>query len=550
MILRSAVGLAAAALALAAPVHAEPGRVALGLTADAVADAVAYDAWALSGSTIDRELQPVGALLLSVPDVAHALPALRAIPGVAYAEPIERSRTLSFTPDDPLALFQWHLASIHAFDFWEAPPEGLPPVRVAVIDSGVEATNPDLAGRIVASRSFVGGRATQDTVGHGTLVAGEIAATLGNGVGVAGVGLSAELLIAKVVDDLGRITTEDEAKAIRWAVDNGAQVINLSLGGRRDPLNPGLDEYSELEADAVEYAYANGVIVVAATGNCSGPPCPYGYASWPAALPHVVGVGSMSQTGAPSSFSNRDGVYNDLIAPGEAIISTYPEALTDPVCGYPGFSLCARPEHRSGSGTSFAAPLASAAAAVLLAAHPGLTSSQVLQLLRDSATDLGPAGRDAASGAGLLDLAQALTLAAAPTLPPADAFETNDDGTRTNGDAGRSARTLYGARPRVRATVDFFDDPSDVYRVYVRAGRPLRLSLAAAGGKPTLVLWRPGTKHVTSVTALAVRSGSVLAFRTGSALELTYRTGTSSWFYVEVKAPKRNGAAYDLKIVK
>ena len=138
------------------------------------------------------------------------------------------------------------------------------------------------------------GPASVDTIGHGTTVAGEIAAALDNAEGIAGVGFPVELLVAKVVKNDSSISVQAEAEAIRWAVDNGAQVINLSLGGLRDPQDPTRDTYSALEQSAIEYAYENGAVVVAATGNTV--PGPYRYATYPAALPHVLGVSALDQT--------------------------------------------------------------------------------------------------------------------------------------------------------------------------------------------------------------------------------------------------------------
>jgi hypothetical protein len=226
------------------------------------------------------------------------------------------------------------------------------------------------------------------------------------------------------------------------------------------------------------------------------------------------------------------------------IVSTFPTALTDPNCAWPGYNICAAPPNASGAGTSFSAPLASAAAALLLAQRPSLTASQVMALLEKSAVDIATAGRDASTGNGRLDVADAL--AAALTLaPPADRFEVNDD-------AGSRAHTIYGTtRHRVRATIDAYDDPSDVYRLYLRAGRTATFHLDGPNGrKPTLVLWRPGTKHVTPVTAIAVRTGAVLAFKGGADPRFTYRVPRSGWYFVEVKAPKAGGGAYDLTVTK
>src|SRR5262249_12959570 len=176
-----------------------------------------------------------------------------------------------------------------------AEPPVLPPVKVAIVDSGIDMAHPDLASRVLAARSFVGS-SVADTQGHGTFVAGETAAAVNNSEGIAGIGLTAQLLIAKVVRSDGTISLEGEAKAIRWAADEGDRVINLSLGGLRDPRNPARDTYSPLEAAAVDYATSKGVLVVAAVGNSDQAPySPWPFASYPAALPHVVGVSSLAR---------------------------------------------------------------------------------------------------------------------------------------------------------------------------------------------------------------------------------------------------------------
>ena len=189
------------------------------------------------------------------------------LPGVAYVERLgARGRALSFLPTDPMATRQWHLDAVQAFDAWLQRPT-LPAMRVAVIDSGIDGGHPEFAGRIAAARSFVGGSARRDRHGHGTFIAGLIAASLNNGEGISGMAFPAQLLVAKVVRPDGVVPLEAEARAIRWAVDQGAAVINLSLGGVRDPADQSRDSFSPLEASAVEYAIRKGVIVVAAVGN-------------------------------------------------------------------------------------------------------------------------------------------------------------------------------------------------------------------------------------------------------------------------------------------
>ena len=193
-------------------------------------------------------------------------------------------------------------------------------MRVAVLDSGIDTGHPDLQSQIVDGRSFVSSSWQTDTNGHGTFVAGEIAAALNNGTGIAGVGFPVELLVAKIVRADGTISPDAEARAIHWAVDNGARVINMSFGGVRDPHERSIDTYSPLEAAAVQYAVSNGVLVVAAVGNAdSAPTEPWNYAGYPAALPHVLGVSSLNRDGTVPTFSNRDNRYVDIAAPGEGI---------------------------------------------------------------------------------------------------------------------------------------------------------------------------------------------------------------------------------------
>ncbi len=349
-----------------------------------------------------------------------------------------------FAPTDPLTGSQWYLTRTKALDGWDLLPD-LQPVRVAVVDSGLDLGHPEFAGRIVAARSFVGGSA-QDVRGHGTVVAGIIAAGVDNGVGIAGLAPSAELLVAKVVGNNGSISVKAEARAIRWAVDNGARVINMSLGGLRDPRELARDTYSRTEADAIRYAVAHDVLVVAAVGNGDAAPHePWPFASYPAALPHVLGVSAIARSGTSPGFSNRDPLYNDLAAPGEEVASTFPRALTDARqgCAEQGYTQCATDEFQSPEGTSFAAPQVSAVAANLLAVDPKLSADQVATILTRTADDASaasgcticPLGRDAFTGWGELDGMAALAALAGP-LPPADRFEPNDD-------VGAAAYRLY-----------------------------------------------------------------------------------------------------------
>ncbi len=345
----------------------------------------------------------------------------------------------AFPNSQPDAARQWYLNEDQAWSAWRTRPK-LAAVKVAVIDSGIDAGAPAFRGRIAAGRSFVGGSWRVDREGHGTFVAGIIAADPFSGAGIAGIAFNAKLLIAKVVDDAGVIPPAAEARAIRWAANEGAGVINLSFSGQRDPDDPDLNFYSQSERDAVEYAYAKGAVVVAAVGNgTNAPRQPWDFADWPAALPNVLGVAALNRDGSVPNFSNRDPRDVDIAAPGSGIFSTIPRALERsdvPGCLGVAYSNCGPAEFRNGNGTSFAAPQVSAAAALLLGLDPGLTPDQVDWLLERSATDSTPStgcrpctvGRDPLTGWGALVVARAVAeLRAHLALPPPDRLEPDDD---------------------------------------------------------------------------------------------------------------------------
>jgi subtilisin family serine protease len=254
---------------------------------------------------------------------------------------------------------------------------------VAVIDTGVAGTHPDLAGRLCSGVAFLGGDGVAqegggatDPHGHGTHVAGSIAAVRNNGIGIAGVAPSARVLPIRVLDAQGSGSSSDVARGITWAVDHGAEVINLSLGG----------PHSQAVQTAVDYAESLGVVVVAAAGNAGvgGPP------NYPAALEQVVAVASHEPNGAVSTFSTR-GAYVDVAAPGSGILST----ARDGSWVYM-------------SGTSMATPHVAGVVALLLDDEPGLTPLQVRERLNTTATDAGTTGHDTSYGWGRLNAVGAL----------------------------------------------------------------------------------------------------------------------------------------------
>ncbi len=449
----------------------------------------------------------------------------------------------AFTPANADYAKQWYLGQDHAFDAWSAPPSALAPVKVAIIDSGIDCSLPDFANRILATQTFVTGNACNDTEGHGTIIAGEIAGDLGTN-GVVGIAYSAELLVAKVVTPDGTIPLGAEAKAIRWAANQGARVINLSFGAVRDPADPSVDTYSQVEAEAVAYAQRKGALVVAAAGNSDeAPSSPWNYASWPAALPHVIGVGALNRAGDVPDFSDRDPLYVDLTAPGVDIFSTFPAALTAPQhgCAAQGYTDCAAGDYIHPQGTSFSAPQVSAEAAVIFALDPSLTASQVGTIIERSTDDVNAStgcsecatGRDRFTGWGRLDVEAAVAALNTGAIPPSDRDEPND----TLGQAW----VLPGRKETVTATLDYWDDPIDFYKVKLQKGARLAVTAHAK--------WRDAQIRLLLVRGHGVilRGGTGM---TGPAKHFSYRAPKTGWYDVVLHDEHKGGGAYTLQLAK
>jgi subtilisin family serine protease len=298
----------------------------------------------------------------------------------------------AFTPDDAHFADQWGLAKVGAPRAWDvARGDG---VTIAIIDTGVDSTHPDLAGKVAGGRSWV----TPDTSdfaddnGHGTFVAGIAAAATNNAIGVAGAAPGARLLIAKVLDSGGSGQTPAAASAVRWAADNGAKVISMSFTATDLPAP------NEL-SDACAYASGKGCILVAAGGNTFD-----GSRVFPAAYDGVLGVGATDVSDVVPAFSSRgtrlDGSPTVVLgAPGEDVISTYPGG------GYAWMT-----------GTSAGAPLVAGAAAVVWSRYSSETSTAITERLTTTALDIDAPGRDTASGWGRLRMDAAVSPSAAEVV--------------------------------------------------------------------------------------------------------------------------------------
>jgi subtilisin family serine protease len=355
-------------------------------------------------------------------------------------------------------------------------------------------------------------------------------------------------VIAKVVEPDGTIPPKAEARAIRWAVRQHARVINLSFGSVRDPANGVNDGYSSAERRAIDYAVRRGVLVVAAVGNGTDAPSrPWPYASYPAAFPHVLGVSTYGKSGRVPMFSNRDGQYVDISAPGMDIVSLFPRSLTKsyPGCVDQGYSICGPKEYRNANGTSFSTPQVTAAAALLLGEVPVLRPDQVSQILRVNADDALPSngcdecspGPDSLTGWGRLDIAKAMSVLASGE-PPADRLEPNDD-------TGSHAAVL-GGKLSFRATLDWWDDPNDVYRVHLRRGQRMSVVVTSAKVDPSLILWKPGLKRLADTRSDLRARRSIHA--AGVPERISYRAFRNGWYYVQVKLARPAIGPYHIRL--
>jgi serine protease len=288
-------------------------------------------------------------------------------------------------PNDPDYDKQWNLRSINVESAWdETKGSG---VTVAVIDTGISEV-PDLkATKFVKGYDFVNDRIdASDDAGHGTHVAGTIAQSTNNNYGVAGIAYEASLMPLKVLGASGGGTVADIAEAIRYAADNGADVINMSLGGAGE---------SQLMEDAINYAHQKGVVVIAAAGNSN-----QNSASYPARYPHVIGVAALDSVGVKAPYSNF-GAGVDISAPGGSEAGKILQETIDPESGQSIFE--------GYQGTSMAAPHVAGVAALVKAA--GVKEpDEILNILKQSSRVV---KEDPLNhfGAGHLDAAAAVKLA-------------------------------------------------------------------------------------------------------------------------------------------
>jgi hypothetical protein len=492
------LGVVLALLMLAAPSTAEAGPAAaiptgralealadyrftlVGLRADPVAERVVAD----RGGTVVAPSLHIWRLRSS--EAQRLIPRLRRAGALRYAEadrPVFRQGHLN--GGDPLAAptIGWHHYRVGA-DRAEPPAAGVP---ITIVDSGLDMTHMEFAARPNTFPLNEQQIELDTDEYHGTIVSSTAAAPT-DAKGAVGIYPQAVLRAF----DLDFLSESTIVEGIARAVAAGRSVINLSLGG---------DEPSRSIYEATINAFGRGSLIVAAAGNERLFDDP---AIYPADFPHVLTVGSTDQSDQPSEFSSTSRAV-DLAAPGELIPWQHP---TDPTF------------YGTATGTSFAAPIVTAATAWVWTVRPRLDKTQIFELMRLSTRDVRPPGPDARTGLGLLDIPTALTRVA----PPIDPLEPNDDidHVKAHGIFRVAARPLTAPgrrRATYRARLHSTEDPHDVYRVWV-PGRSKVTAIARPNANVNVSLWGPTTKNVSEQGAVRRRHLVASAARPGGRREV------------------------------
>jgi hypothetical protein len=399
--------------------------------------------------------------------------ALRARGLLLYAEPDRRARPMQTPPPDPLDARTTWRARIVDPSLVPPPVTDASPL-LALVDATADVNHPEFKGGHLAT---LGGFPLESA--HGTETAA-VAGAPKNDRGILGVwpgmrelnvSLPSEISCANSVDGIAR------------AIEQGAAVINMSYGATA----PCFAEYVQLQV-----ATAKGITLVAASGNelAEGNPLLF-----PASLPHVITVAAVGDDLEAAFFSSASAAV-DLSAPGVNILTATPPQFDDDGT---------RDGYEAVTGTSFSAPMVAAAAAWIRAAKPGYRADQVAQILRGSATDLQAKGWDSATGYGMLNLLRALSLPA----PAIDPHEPNDDMVWVDGRAtGRVDTPIWrrGGARKLRALVDRYEDPADVYRIVFPPHARVRVTLRPIFGNPDLAAFTRSASSTADDEQLIGRS--------------------------------------------
>ncbi|HOP40570.1 MAG TPA: S8 family serine peptidase [Geobacteraceae bacterium] len=343
------------------------------------------------GATTVEEIQQIRVKRIKVPAQAleKVMAALAKNPNVKFVEKNFILQAAS-TPNDSSYPSQWHLPKISAPLAWDITT-GSTEISIAIADTGVDPDHPDLAGKLLTGYNFVlGSTDTHDFYGHGTKVAGAAAAISNNSLGVAGVAWTNPIVPLVITDSSGYATYSAIAGAITYAADKGIRIVNLSFAGPSSSITL---------QNAIDYAWNKGTILFASAGN-------YGTSTiqYPAACNHAVAVTATTSTDTLASFSSY-GDWVTVSAPGSSILTTSNGG---------GYS--------SVSGTSFSSPITAGLGAIILSSNPNLSASQVVDIIKQNADDLGNTGFDSSFGYGRINAYKSL-VAAKNTLPVTDSVD-------------------------------------------------------------------------------------------------------------------------------
>jgi subtilisin family serine protease len=340
---------------------------------------------------VKKTIKGINASVLEVPSgkTPEAVIAdIKAKYSVKYAQPVNRVTMDAF--DDPMIKDQYALNITNALKAWDVQ-KGKLDTMIAVIDSGVDMTHPDLKDKIVKSYNvFTKNNQVKDMNGHGTHCAGIAAAAVGNGVGTAGVAPGCGLMAVQVLSEQGGGSDQTIADGIVWAADNGAKVMTMSLG---------LYKRSKVIEDALQYALDKDVLLCASAGNNNAQNDPETAPHLPSTYPGVVEVAATDAKDQKASFSNW-GKTVVVAAPGHQILSTVPTYNNG--TGKTSYAIM--------SGTSMASPFAAGVAGLIRSQHPEWNREQVRKAMETAVTDLGDKGFDQYFGHGRVDALKAVSL--------------------------------------------------------------------------------------------------------------------------------------------
>ena len=403
-------------------------------------------------------------------------------PAVEYAEPnyvvtlANEGSVAAVSVNDPKTAGQYSLDRMRVRDAWSLSKGGSN--VIAVLDTGVQPDHRDLQGRVLPGHDFVNSDSNAaDDNGHGTWVAGIIAANANDGYGIAGISWTDKILPVKIMNSSGTGSTTNLTSGIVWAADKGATVINMSVGGF---------PYSRYVEDAVNYAWSKGAVLVGAAGNNNRREDFY-----PASYANVISVSATQPQDEFSHWSSY-GPKVEVSAPGSSVQTTNCTASSCPNRGWG--------DHTYISGTSFATPNVAGVVALIKARYPSYTPSQIVSRLYSTVDDLGYAGRDERYGRGRVNAYRALgaSVAAAPR-PAGDGFEGNN---------GLGSAKLIGLGTTVKPTIYPAGD-EDWFAVDVpRAGR---LDVRVTGVVDTRDYpWNRSSLPVDAIVELYTTAGALI----------------------------------------